>query len=84
MRSMYSPVIPAVAQAIAHRIGWAAQAPANIASLDQKHARGGKPQIDRVPRRKVVPVIGMNLLRPPISSMFWLLAGSHPTKGSMP
>ena len=37
---------------------------------DQKQARGGIPQRESVPHKKVVLVIGMYFLKPPIRTIF--------------
>jgi hypothetical protein len=59
-----------VIQAIHPITGKYNQLSARISSLDQKQARGGIPQRESVPIRKVVPVIGICFLKPPIKAIF--------------
>lgn len=41
-----------------------------ISSLDQKQARGGIPQRESVPNKKVIFVIGTYHVKPPIRAIF--------------
>ena len=51
--------------------------------MDQKQASGGMPQRESVPNKKVILVIGIYFVKPPIRAIFWLLSGEYPTMGSI-
>nr|QNT11941.1 hypothetical chloroplast RF1 [Lycoris aurea] len=61
---------PAVKEAIIAKIGEYNQLSLRISSLDQKQARGGIPQRESVPNKKVILVIGTYFVKPPIRTIF--------------
>ena len=75
--------MPAVKKPATQRMGNWPNATPKISSLLQKPARGGMPLIAMQPMKKVAPVIGMNLRRPPMRRMSWASTGSWPTTSSM-